>query len=73
MSLNLLDDLVTEAEFARALGKHRRTIARWRDQPDGLPFVQIGKTVHIRPSSFRSWIEQNERKPNPRRPQARAA
>ena len=42
----LSDEYVTEAKFASENGIHQRTAARYRNEPDGLPFVEFGGKLH---------------------------
>ena len=36
--MNLLDDYLTRAELADELRVTQRTILRWQNRPDGIPF-----------------------------------
>jgi hypothetical protein len=47
MPTNILDDFVPEGDFATEIGVGKRTIGRYRKQPDGLPFAMIGGRIFI--------------------------
>ena len=63
----LLADFVDLGPFADEVGRHPRTVRRWLDQPDGLPFTRIGNRILIHVPTAREWIFSRMRKPNPRR------
>ena len=44
-----------------------RTLAKWRAQPDGLPFTKIGGKVLYHIPTVRDWLMQRMTRPNPRR------
>ena len=67
MSTPLLQDYLTREELAGELRVTPRTIIRWQDQADGLPYVEMGGRVLYRRQSILAWLESRERKPNPRR------
>jgi hypothetical protein len=48
-----------------------RTIRRYERQPDGLPFIRMGKRHLYRRSSAQAWLERRERQHNPRRRERR--
>jgi hypothetical protein len=64
---NILDGYQWEREFARDHDIHPRTIARYRNEPDGLPFVEFGGKIFIDVAGARKWIENRTRSRNPRR------
>ena len=63
----LSNEYVTEAKFAEANGIHQRTAARYRNEPDGLPFVEFGGRIYIHLPRAREWLEARVRHLNPRR------
>ena len=67
---NLLEDYYDLEPFAKQVGRHPRTVRRWMDQVDGLPYVKLGNRILIRRASALEWIAGQERRPN-RRPEAR--
>jgi hypothetical protein len=54
-------------KFARMVNKTRRTITRWKSQPDGLPYLRLGRETHIPIAEAREWLARRVRKPNPPR------
>jgi hypothetical protein len=71
MPSNFLEDYVGVAPFAAELKKHPRTIVRWMNAENGLPFVQLGnrKLVHL--PTAREWLLNKIRRPNPARQRRR--
>jgi hypothetical protein len=63
----ILKDLVDASQFAADLGKHPRTIFRWTELEDGLPFVKLGKQRLIHVPTARAWIMSRMRQSNPGR------
>jgi hypothetical protein len=47
--------------------RHPKTVKRWTQQPDGLPFAYLGKTPIIHVPTARDWLLGKLRRPNPRR------
>jgi hypothetical protein len=64
---NILDDYVDLEPFAREVDRHPRTVRRWLDQPDGLPYTRIGNRILIHVPTARQWIFGRMRRPAPRR------
>lgn len=62
---NILDEFVTEADFAREFGVHPRTTRNWRARPGGLPYAKPGKTVLIPVKEGRAWVRAQIINPNP--------
>jgi hypothetical protein len=63
----LLDGWVTTKELARQVKKHERTVKRWTQEPNGLPYANLGNTtIHHMPTT-QEWLLGRLRKPNPRR------
>jgi len=65
--MSILQDYMTRDELATELGVTPRTIMRWQDQPDGLPYVEMGGRIIYRRQSILTWLEGRERRPNQRR------
>jgi hypothetical protein len=64
----LLDDWQELDDFARdEVKRHPKTVKRWTQQPDGLPFAYLGKTPIIHVPTARDWLLGKLRRPNPRR------
>jgi hypothetical protein len=62
---SILEGFTTEAEFAHANNVHLRTIKRYRDEKDGLPFLIWGGRVYIPTEHARAWLMKRIRRPNP--------
>jgi hypothetical protein len=62
---SILEDYVAEAEFAEAHRLSQRTVARYRKQPDGLPFVEFGGRIFIHIPSAKTWLNDRLRQLNP--------
>jgi hypothetical protein len=62
---NILAGFVPEDEFATANQIHARTVKRYRDQPDGLPYLIWGNRVYIPTEAAREWLLKRVRRPNP--------
>ncbi|MER9449337.1 hypothetical protein [Mesorhizobium sp. M0254] len=69
--MSILDDYLDRAALAAQLRVSQRTLIRWQNEPDGVPFILLGGRVLYRVASVKAWIEGKETKPNPRK--ARAA
>jgi hypothetical protein len=63
----LLADYLDRATLARELGCHQRTIARYENQPDGLPASLIAGRKYYRRAAVLEWLGSRERRPNPTR------
>lgn len=57
-----------ESDWAEAHGICRRTVARYRAQPNGLPFLIWGGFVWIPKREGRDWIASRVKRRNQRRP-----
>lgn len=64
---SLLDGYVTEPTFAAGANISQRTCARYRNQPDGLPYVEFGGRIYIPIAEARAWLERKIKRPNQRR------
>jgi excisionase family DNA binding protein len=73
MPADILDGYIDLDPLAAELGRNPRTIMRWTEQPDGLPFVRLGRRILFKRESVREWIAAREHKPNPRRAVRRRA
>jgi hypothetical protein len=60
-------DFVDAASFAADLKKHYRTVYRWTQAQNGLPYVKLGHTLYIHLPTARAWIMSRMRRPNPDR------
>jgi hypothetical protein len=64
---NLLEDFLDLAPFADEVGRDPRTVRRWMDEADGLPFTRIGNRILVHVPTAREWIFGRMRHPAPRR------
>ncbi len=64
---SILDGYMLESDFASSAKVCARTIARYRNQPDGLPYVEFGGRIYIPISEARAWLSSRVRRPNQRR------
>ena len=67
MTNSLLDDFLDLEPFAKQVDRDPRTVRRWMDQPDGLPYTRIGNRILVHVPTAREWIFGRMRKPNARR------
>jgi hypothetical protein len=71
MPPDILDDYVEVPQLAAQVRKHPRTVLRWMDQPNGLPFVKLGNRRLVHVPTARAWLLGRMRRPNPlARPEA---
>jgi hypothetical protein len=56
MSTNVLEDFLDLEPFAVQIDRHPRTVRRWLDKPNGLPFTKIGNRILIHVPSARAWM-----------------
>jgi hypothetical protein len=75
MSSPVLEDFLEVVPFAREIKRHPRTVKRWIDQPDGLPYTTMGKTILIHTPTARQWLlsRLSNQKKTPRARRKRAA
>jgi hypothetical protein len=64
---DLLSDYVDRPQLATELKVSERTVRRYELEPDGLPFVRMGRRKLYNIPRARDWIQRREHKPNPRR------
>lgn len=66
----ILDDYIHDSDAAAEIHVTTRTTARYRNEPDGLPYYVIGGRIYYHKDEFRDWLRKRVRKPNPRRGRA---
>lgn len=66
----LLAGYVTRAELAAAWNCHEKTIARYEQMPDGLPFLYLGGRKLYRIDDARDFMSRRVTNPNPVRKSA---
>ncbi len=54
--VSLLADYFTLAEMAQQLNKSERTVIRYTQQPNGLPYVQLGPSKLFHRETSAKWI-----------------
>ncbi|MCC2651646.1 MAG: hypothetical protein K0Q60_1809 [Microvirga sp.] len=64
---SLLSEYADLEPFARQLDRHPRTVRRWMDEPNGLPFTRIGSRILIHVPTASQWMMSRMRRPNPQR------
>lgn len=62
--ISILDGYVTEQQFADSARISARTVARYRGQKDGLPFLEFGGRIYIPVEGARDWLKSKVKKPN---------
>lgn len=67
MSTQVLEDFLDLEPFAVQVDRDPRTVRRWLNQPDGLPFTRLGNRILIHVPSARAWMLSRVQRPNPRR------
>jgi excisionase family DNA binding protein len=63
MSADILEGYVDLGPLAAELGRTPRTIMRWTEKPNGLPFVRLGRRIMFKRESVRNWISAREHRP----------
>ncbi len=64
---NFLDDFVDLEPFAADAGRNPRTVRRWLNHPDGLPYTRMGNRILIHVPTAREWLMKRMKRHNPRR------
>jgi hypothetical protein len=64
--MDILADLLPEAEVARQLHVTRRTLQIWRSRRTGPAPTIVGRSVYYARASIAAWLASLER-PNPRK------
>ena len=67
---NFLADYLDLESFANGVDRDPRTVRRWMNQPDGLPFTRMGNRILIHLPTAREWLYSRMRRPNSRRGQS---
>ena len=60
---SVLDGYLDPEELAAQIHRSVRTLARWREQGDGPPYVLIGKSPIYSIDGARNWLKEREIKP----------
>lgn len=56
------EEVLLKPEEAAALGLAQQTLARWRCEGAGPPFVLAGRAVRYRRADLSAWIESRTRR-----------
>jgi hypothetical protein len=64
---SVLDGYVSETAFAAGANISPRTCSRYRNQPDGLPYVEFGGRIYYPLEEARAWLASKIKRPNQRR------
>jgi hypothetical protein len=64
---DILAGYAEQEQFARINRISPRTVARYRNRPDGLPSVAFGGKVFIPIDEASAWLKSQVRRPNQRR------
>jgi hypothetical protein len=64
---NFLADYLDLEPFAAEVKRDPRTVRRWLNEPDGLPYTRIGNRILIHIPTAREWLFSRMQHPNPRR------
>jgi hypothetical protein len=70
---SLLADYLDLEPFAAEVDRDPRTVRRWMNEPDGLPYTRIGNRILVHIPTAQAWILGRMRRPNPRRSGGEAA
>src|SRR5215471_19207792 len=55
---NVLDGYITEDELAIQLGRHVRSLKRWRSEGLGPPATIFGRSIYFRAEAVRDWLHR---------------
>ena len=64
---NFLADYLDLEPFAEEVDRHHRTVRRWLNEPDGLPYTRLGNRILIHIPTAREWHASP--RPSPHKPQ----
>lgn len=59
--IGLLDDYAEIEVFARDVKRTGRTVLRWMEEPNGLPYTILGRTRLIHIPAARAWLRAKMR------------
>ncbi len=65
MSTDFLTDYAEVDPLAAEVKRHPRTVRRWMQEPDGLPYVRLGNRILIHIPTAREWLLKRMKYPNP--------
>jgi hypothetical protein len=70
---HFLDGFQPERDFAKECGVAQRTVARYRKEPNGLPWLNFGGKIFIEIEGGKQWLRRRLRQSNPTRQRASQA
>ena len=53
-----MSNLLTPEEVAEVTGLSKGTLAQWRSQKRGIPYLKIGRVVRYDPSEVQAYLER---------------
>jgi len=62
---NFLADYLDLEPFAEEVKRDPRTVRRWLNEPDGLPYTRLGNRILIHLPSARKWLFSRMRQREP--------
>ncbi len=63
MSLNVIDDYLTEDQVAEVLGMRIATLRTWAAKRKGPPRVAIGRKIHYSKEALKTWLLSRKKDP----------
>jgi hypothetical protein len=70
-NIDLFEDFLDLTPFSKEVNRSPRTVRRWLEQRDGLPYTRLGNRILIHVPSARDWLLGRMRGRNPSRRQRR--
>jgi hypothetical protein len=67
MLVPIFDDYLTFKNFGKAIGRCERTVERWAEKPDGLPYLKVGRFKLVHVPTAKDWLLSHVKQRNPRR------
>tara|TARA_R110002096_G_C14294401_1_gene697862 strand:+ start:485 stop:703 length:219 start_codon:yes stop_codon:yes gene_type:complete len=58
--MTIIQDLISEADFAAARGVSVRTVQRERALREGPSFIRLGRCIYYRPAAIDAWLLAKE-------------
>ena len=65
-NIDLLENYLDLEPFAEQVNRDPRTVRRWMNEPDGLPYTRIGNRILVHIPTAKAWIFGRMRNPNAR-------
>jgi hypothetical protein len=61
----LLRDFVALEDLATQVKRHPRTVRRWTEEVNGLPYTWLGNQIYFHIPTATQWLVDRQRRPNP--------